>query len=635
MERIMAFLQSISKQYDVEMNKVRDDLKKNNSNVENKISKIKPLQSNEMNINNYTDKELLSMVNELPLDDDLIDESTIEKMMSDLDYNIDTKRKKMIFNLLQIKYLCDYEEELREEHLELISDFTKDMLKIYEQLKKEGINNSKRLKELNEIIENINKFKSFLNFETNTIANNYPFLKKIIDESNESDYSKRQVIASLLDRNLDIYKKNMSNSLTENMKNDTIIKEKLSKEEVKELFKLYGYELEDLYSNKKGAEDKYVELLLSNGNLDNIKDIFEAFVKYGISKDYFDLKSDRVKHIFITLLCRSNSNIISNVLDLAKENNIKIDIILKDPLLLVESIRDISNQYEDYDKSNEGEEIFLSGFSNHFIKNVKFLKTNGFNIEVVANKAISVLSCAPNTIKYTYEMMKLYGIEVPPVKSKEKLFSYKSLSSSRSEEIIDRYIELCDNGYDYITKSLSRLLNKNINNIMFYYIYSLSKSRSEVNISQFTKLLEDKKESTQEELDRIVKVVKYPIKNREEYDNYVEYKLAERKSKVLSGKLDLSKGNALYDYDIYSSKILSDIDSKYVSPINPYVFKFGDVTISKNKFLKVFNVLKDKIDNNIKDIIMYSLTYKSIIDKESLEKINKEVDKIINARRLG
>ena len=151
---------------------------------------------------------------------------------------------------------------------------------------------------------------------------------------------------------------------------------------------------------------------------------------------------------------------------------------------------------------------------------------------------------------------------------------------------------------------------------------------------------------TQEEKNKIAGTIVPPIKNREVYDVIVASKLEERKKKYYKNEIDFNKGNIFFDYDLITDDVYTQrLEKKYgtvpsedgktdKSDFNLQVYNIDGVYISKIKFLKVYEALKDEItDENREDIILYALTYKSIISKEDFIKVQGAVRDLMKVKK--
>lgn len=634
MEKLLEFFEGIIDLYKSEIEELKSNIV-DDSDDSNKML-IKNLKKDVKNIINYSDLELLNIVNMLQLDEEKLESNVINEMLTNIDYKLDSERKNVLFNILQIKYLYEYEEELSEDQVNFLKDFVKKIKTIINEIKNQSIRNKSTIKRLEEKIKGIDYLTKSLN--NNSIVSSYDSVRYSIEDSNLKTDEKMQIIKLLIDNNKSIYFDSInSNDLSSKVTNIKRERVKLNREELEALLNIYGYSLNDLYvNNAKNNEDKFIEQILTLGNINNIKEIFECLKQRGIDKSYFDFNNNKHKSIFSSLLSRSSAKTINEVFDLALENGISKEMLMRYPKFLIEQ------DNEHYMAGSEGpsEDVnngFVYGKAGNFIKNIKYLKSKGFDVTAISEKAMSIFESSTSIVKYNFELIKMYGIQIPPLENRKRSFAYSCLEASIADEIIDNFIETSKGGYKYISNFQSRLLSPDSNNTAFFHIHKEAVNNDgSANISHYTRKILDKDNSSVEDRKLICDAVEVDVNNKNEYDKIVKEKTKERKRNVLENKIDFSTGNILYDYDILSDNVVKVLNETCTDKDNSLAYSLNGVSISKNKFLKVYNALKEvKNENNQKDIVIYSLTYNSIITKEELLQVKKAVDEIMETRRLG
>ena len=80
------------------------------------------------------------------------------------------------------------------------------------------------------------------------------------------------------------------------------------------------------------------------------------------------------------------------------------------------------------------------------------------------------------------------------------------------------------------------------------------------------------------------------------------------------------KSNKSFDISVYDVLALQDFVASDDS------FKFGDIIISKLKFLRNYSILKDKFSSDYEKVIFNSLIYGSILDDDELDIISNQLN---------
>ena len=81
------------------------------------------------------------------------------------------------------------------------------------------------------------------------------------------------------------------------------------------------------------------------------------------------------------------------------------------------------------------------------------------------------------------------------------------------------------------------------------------------------------------------------------------------------------RDDELYNLVFNDERILAL--EEYTDISDPLRYDFDGVLISKQKVLRIFNILKNQQLDGLDDSLLFAITYNSILDQESLDKIKK------------
>lgn len=646
MEKLLEYLNSLIKKYTEDLESINKEINNNSELIEKDINKVKSIKKSNSSLSDFTDIDIMNLTNKLSLDDDLLDEEDINEVLTNSEYDHSSARRNILFVILQSKYLSMLNEQLDEEQLMTLRSFVNDLLEI---LKKESLNNREnniKVKRIKERVDELSKgYQEFINAKSlKKIVTNHSFINRNIVESDLSLEEKRNILIEIINYNKSVYDEFMlsyNKKITSEPEEIERLVEVLDEDEVNEILNKYGLSLSNLvYVDKKGKEDRtYLDYVLGNSTYENIDSVLGLLVgKYKIEEKQFDRTNKERVRTLANLLAKSNVETIEEVLNTLYKYGYGIKHLLKHPIFMIKQSED--TKYRPNIIGGEEEDspsLAINGKSKNLLKNINFFESNGFDVSNIIDKAMPVLATNTNFIKYNFELMKLYDFPFTK-KEEKKVGSYFAFDAVHAADIIDRFIEMDSGGYNYICNNMSRIRIANPNHSLFYRMYyEFKKNNFGVRASILRYInTRDSEDMTQEQKNIIGGTITVPINNKEEYDRIVLEKINQREFDAINNKVDMSKGNLLFDYDILDNQIVKDINARYSTPDYSYKYDLDGVIISKNKFLKVFNALKDKVnENNIKDILMYSFTYNSIINEDEYNIIKKQINELVNSRKLG
>lgn len=391
-----------------------------------------------------------------------------------------------------------------------------------------------------------------------------------------------------------------NNKMFEKLKNQKLIeeREKISDEELEEIFKKYGFDYKKVEENQKRS-------LRIKGNAKNIEEVFQALIKYSIP-----FKENSLTSIY--LLIKSDKNAIETIYNLSKEYNIEFKrIISAIPAALIHKSSEKS-------KGNGNQNInkTVSGSYEDFEKNIKLMKEIGYNIEEVVEKTISILTTPNKTLRKNIENLKKYGF---PNNLKDFGFSLSGLKGANPIIIIDKFIELGE--LEYIKRNTSRL-NLDKTSYIFTRLYFAKKYNTTADEKIITKKKTKDKEiltgviskENDKTLDKMInpEILKTDFSDIENYNEILEYISQEEK-----------KG---YSFEISHDETIDKIERQFKN--TEITYKFNDTIISRYKTQRIYSLLKKhfpEYDN--KTLLLFSLTYESILSEEEYENIKQYVTK--------
>lgn len=454
--------------------------------------------------------------------------------------------------------------------------------------------------------EEYNSLKEIINKEKFAITKKEVVLiEKLFEDDNTKE--SQDIISELIEYENTLYQDTISKAKKKPI-------EKANEKDFIYLFKKYNYNYLEL-------EKEYQKLLITNGNIKNITEIFKILEKY----EYPTINNN---YILVSILLGSSEKCITEVTEFAKENK-----ILPKDLLEISGALICQND----NKNTDFYSIMTTGSSIDFMRNIKTLKDNGINIDYLFKKCKSILTIPNKLLEKNLDAFKKYGFSFDYKKRGIIDPSPCALMSLNFAEIVDAFIEINPNGLKYLVDNLSNL--KTVSNplaLMFYNIYACTNKAKTFEDGPFRKVLEESNENYQ--LKAII------TRNRPDLHNTYYLGITEEnkqeKTNTITPKI---KGKNRFDKIIKNSKektISNSIfNNTYIQAINKYIdydnaliYNFNGVRISRLKVLRIYNTL---IKNGIKDSIdsfMYAITYNTIINKENYDKIYNCIKEEIEIR---
>lgn len=505
----------------------------------------------------------------------------------------------------------NFNEKLKEK-LNLICMETSEKIDNY---KKELLSNSEDIKDINREIEAYLKI-------TRHINNDYDMdtFERIMNLIKESDLLGQEKIDLL------IYVANTSiKFLDMDVLNIGIVNEEeseeleitnLEEEDLINLFNKYGYNFDLFKDTAKTKLKKY-------GKLNNIEDILIEFKNQGIKINKLIVtKSLSIAEIFVY----SNATLIKEILDISKEKGITFDQLIKIPSCFISKKRNVVRLGHASGPGPNGDTPI--GSQEDFVKNFKLIEeifSSVYNEEDFSNlfdKCCSIFIKPHNNIKRSIRSFEYYGIT-----PKNYLKTLSSLASYHIVDIIDLCIEL--NCFDYLKQNLSKV-NLMPDDEQFYMIararqlgysdYKIFNSRG----LRYKELSQDKQIGVNKTNGAII-TNKYILDSKLK-TLFIHYNdVLFETSKTEDSDFSLIK---FYLFSFESGFKFKKFDELYSDPNNNLIYNINGIIISKNKVLRIYNnMLSRNIPDSV-ELLLFALTYNSIITQQQFDIIFDEINKI-------
>lgn len=344
---------------------------------------------------------------------------------------------------------------------------------------------------------------------------------------------------------------------------------------LKYIFSKYGFNINNL-------PDSTIKIITDYGNLDNIICILNILKSQKFNIIDFSNESG------IKALVNTNIDILNKIIELIKLGVITSDFVMANQNILYDI---------DITKDNEFNGLYSTIYSNY-----SHLKSNNFNVEgynlnegLLINREI---------IESSTSLFKKYGLNIKKELPKsmftnKKFFSY-----------IDSFIELgfasfINDNYSIISDNCDMIIKR---------IYIAKMMR----ISIF--------DNSGRLLPEITTGNGFYVENKD-LDNYISLNTSDM---IPHDFLEL------LDSDNYStcncSCELNEFDKAF--SLNSTIYSFDNISISRNKVLRNYNILKNKYPNyDISCILESSIIHNSILDIDSVFSIRKSLDEYFKGKQ--
>lgn len=477
---------------------------------------------------------------------------------------------------------------------------------------------TKNLKDMGRLTRISNEYKRLLEMledkNNTTYITDIELVMQLLEDNDADDETKKKVLLSIIKYNQQIHNRNKANHIFNNQRKT------LPKEEVKKLFASYGYDFEELKVEEQ-------EQILNFGVLTNMKDILECLKMLQFPK--FPLKTNSKK--LIAILINGNPDVLRYVVEFSHQKGIKPHQLWN----IMPAIVPQTTRKERKEKKSNA--LIIAGRSDDFVENVNFLQSIGYDIHYVLDRCKEILIMSHQKLVDNYQMFIEYGFTHQPNQGTD--ISDLALScflSSNFAQLLDQFIEICPQGYDYVRENRS-ILNKiaSPEDIIFYNIYASNMTEDETGkelipegpfVFRNVKNLQLRSEITRFSNGGYYLIPYRGIEDENKKEKTMTIKPMFEKQKEMEEALEKAKEESLPN--IIEEKDL-EILEEYTDPNCPLRYNIDGVLISKPKVRRVLNILKNYLTRLDEECLLFAMTYNSIINQTSFELLKNK----INGRR--
>ena len=493
---------------------------------------------------------------------EVFDEITSDEEFNDIQRN----RADFITNVL-----IKIGKELDDEQVKLCHLISK---KIEEKIKS-GNKNSNNYEKL---LDSLNSNKKFTDFE---------LLEEILNESDIDIHEQLDIVKELITRNY-----RFTNVATDSKEEiETLEEEEETKEynnsyeDVRSLLAEYGIDTDKFADNSKDFLKRYA-------NLDNAREILDTLKENKIN--IYKKGNTKSEQYLVLTLIKSSKNILEDVKSICKENSIPYKKIVDlFPMTLFPS-RDKENPLTIRSTEKGPNYIGLTGIYQSFKRRVDFLNEKGIDASKTFKKCPLFFGKNTETIEKNWDIFEnQYGIKVNPD-------SLVALVNSIVVAGLDRFIEIFELGYDYISNNQSVIVTTTSSDYNDFKTAEMNNNHL-IYYSGTGRMFKKKCESE----------FLYPK------HEFVSLELPNGKEKVYDG-MNLNE-TTFFDEKVSDNELFKLLEQHYVS--GDMLYRLDDTRVSRTKVHRILsNMMKQGIEIG-EDEIKYALAYNSVLSKKDLEKI--------------
>ena len=490
--------------------------------------------------------------------EDSLKQLEINNIIKEIFSYLESKDKFLSFDIFQYKELFNKANYSTEE-LNIIDNNIKYIKAFSSSLDNDEINNY-----LNVIKEKFNKLNILIRNIKNeeSLKEEYDKITKLINNLKEkSNYIEDiDLIFRIFERNNLLFKdiKDYLKEIIEHNKN--VVSN--NKEDQNNLI-IDESEKNSLLTNILNIADfSDNEISILTNFYQNDREQFEY--KYNYLKQefkYIFTNLKKYKQLFIILMTLSNINDLNNILSIAKERNLNLKKML--PNIYV-------SRNNKFVGTNDEYYSLFTGSYEDFISNLNYLPK-----ELDLSKVEPTYYIADSSlIRNNYNIFEKYNIILD-------IDSIECLTINNLQDKLDKIIE--SGLYDYFKNNPRKILE--IKDDLFFYRIKYAKDTGEVYKRKH--LVKDLFEPdgykiNENNYQEIMNLYKIPLFSSEEFSNYKNIEV----TRFIEPRL-------LYLFD------------RYYSTVNNYYYQIGNILISKNKVVSLYNkYLNGNNDNSDKSLII-------------------------------
>lgn len=439
------------------------------------------------------------------------------------------------------------------------------------------------------------------NINNRTYISEMAEIKEIFSETTAiKEEDQRTIMLELLKHNNTVYANLME--CTGEIIKDSGLTDKLMDEknkQIEEIFEKYNFNYNTLTKNEKTLLNEYA-------TLSNIEDIMECTRKLGITF------LDQEPKLLVDFLLLATSGAITQINRMARQYSIEIERFQRCPEVFFEDLK------QPYLISSANDKV--PRFEN-FKNNVDFLFDLGLDIKKIFDNALGVLLEDHQRIITNKEILERYHISIEELLGNEKYPSYKVLTSLSLASNLDKYIEL--NCKNYIMQDISTLNNNDeeiFERIFVSNLYDITIYRSAT--------------AEQKKLNRSILYGTGFFKSRPQVEELIPQDAKEYIEKTQYKDLLIQYEQYLFHPNIFKNKVIQAFDKQFGSK-DLLEYQFGSITISRLKFIRnlvcILEHSTKKEKNNLEEILLVSLIYKSYLKKEEINKLKEAMEKVLSS----
>lgn len=549
----------------------------------------------------------------------IIPYSDLEKIVDGFSITLEEKKTmknqlRTIVTILKLNSINGTNMVLDEGQMEVLNIFLRKLHEYISERREFMLKNNIDIEKLTEINDKYKALATTLSNPKNTnFISDMDSLITLFDEVSLPEEERQKIIVSLIKYNRNIF--NSKNKTGKKKVNSNL----LDTNKVKENFKKYGYDFSKLSGD---IQDKILEF----GKLGKIKEVLCTLSKLGLEK----LDEGENGYQLMSLVLASDKETIGNTVKFALKKRILNNLLVVMPSAFISSENNNFNNI-----GNKKFKIMDSAFINNykpyivgcdleFRNNALLLEKYGLSVKYVLDKCPLLLMISSEKLSNNLELFLEYGFSFNGKKKRLVNSALMALTADNFSEIVDQFIEIHPFGVKYLRDNLSSIKTvKRADDILFYNIY-YSRLFENDDVA-FRRVISNNTEYLcicGNINDRFRKSY-YGINdsNKREITNTIIpiFNAKNRYLEVLEKDYD-----RVIDVSIFDNEYIQKINV-FSDEVEPLIYNFGGIRISKIKVLRIFNIL---IKNGILaslDSLLFAITYNTIISAENYERLSKMI----------
>ena len=549
----------------------------------------------------------------------IIPYSNLEKIVDGFSITLEEKKTmknqlRTIVTILKLNSINGTNMVLDEGQMEVLNIFLRKLHEYISERRDFMLKNNIDIEKLTEINDKYKALATTLSNPKNTnFISDMDSLITLFDEVSLPEEERQKIIVSLIKYNRNIF--NSKNKTGKKKVNSNL----LDTNKVKEIFKKYGYDFSKLSGD---IQDKILEF----GKLGKIKEVLCTLSKLGLEK----LDEEKNGYQLMSLVLASDKETIGNTVKFALKKRILNNLLVVMPSAFISSENNSFNNI-----GNKKFKIMDSAFINNykpyivgcdleFRNNALLLEKYGLSVKYVLDKCPLLLMISSEKLSNNLELFLEYGFSFNGKKKRLVNSALMALTADNFSEIVDQFIEIHPFGVKYLRDNLSSIKTvKRADDILFYNIY-YSRLFENDDVA-FRRVISNNTEYLcicGNINDRFRKSY-YGINdsNKREITNTIIpiFNAKNRYLEVLEKDYD-----RVIDVSIFDNEYIQKINV-FSDEVEPLIYNFGGIRISKIKVLRIFNIL---IKNGILaslDSLLFAITYNTIISAENYERLSKMI----------